>query len=126
MLKNNIVHCHKISVSKKLHKQVKQYFCLKFVKLSLLLQEFESKLLLFVDYYIFLVVDNFKLTIQNALVSVVDHQNAKINSVDALQHVISKCSENIDLFIKVSFGTSARSLLTPQVNQRVLYIFIIH
>lgn len=61
-------------------------------------------------------MDNFNLTIQNTTVTVVDHQDAKIKTVEALHHVISKCAENIDLFLKVSFGTSSQTLLTPQVN----------
>lgn len=65
--------------------------------------------------FIFIVVDNFYLTIQNAVVSITDHQDAKIKSVEALQHVISKCSEDINFYIKVNFGLSGPALLTPQV-----------
>lgn len=60
------------------------------------------------------------------MISIVDHQDAKIKSVDALRHVISKCSENIDLFIKVSFGTSDRTILTPQVKHEIPFSSITH
>lgn len=66
-------------------------------------------------------MDNFNLTIQNAIVSIVDHQDAKIKSVPALQHVILKCSENIDLYLKVSFGSHGPALLTPQVRHETLF-----
>lgn len=69
-------------------------------------------------------MDNFNLTIQNAVVSIVDHQDAKIKTIEALQHVILKCSENIDLYIKVSFGTSGRALLTPQVKYVILFFYV--
>lgn len=65
--------------------------------------------------FLFIVVDNFGLTVQNSIVNIVDHQDAKIKTVEALQHVLSKCADNIDLFLKVSFGGSSRALLTPQV-----------
>lgn len=68
-------------------------------------------------------MENFDLNIQNSIISVVDHHDAKIKTTEALQHVISKCAENIDLFLKISFGgsVSARSLLTPQVNYVCYY-----
>lgn len=71
-------------------------------------------------------MDNFNLTIQNAVVSIVDHQDAKIKSVQALQHVILKCSENIDLYLKVSFGLSGPALLTPQVRHETLLVKVRH
>lgn len=66
--------------------------------------------------FLIVAVENFDLNIQNSIVTIVDHQDAKIKTTEALQHVISKCADNIDLFLKISFGSSVRALLTPQVN----------
>lgn len=74
--------------------------------------------------------DNFSVSVQNTVVNVTDHQDAKIRTVDALQHVISKCNNDINLFVKVSFGNATGgapepAFVTPQVKL-FKFIFILY
>lgn len=87
-----------------------------------LFQSFQ--LLNYLINFIFIVADNFDVSIQNSLIEVADHQGAKLRTAKELQHVISKCADNIDLFIKVHFGVigAVHGLITPQVNS-FAYIF---
>lgn len=57
--------------------------------------------------FIFIVVNNFKVKMKNPKIFyITDHQDFEIKSDNALQHVIFKCSQNIDWYIKVGLVSS--------------------